>query len=258
MLSILSPAKKLNFEPLNRNCESSEPIFNARAARLAKVAATLGSTGIAKLMNISPKLAELNDKRFKKFSNATSHVQTKQAVFAFAGDTYVGLDATTINPSCDIFFQENIRILSGLYGVLKPFDMIQPYRLEMGSKLETSSGNNLYQFWGDTILRSLETELEKHSGNEIINLASDEYFKVLGKKNFSEQVITPKFYEKKAGNYKLISFFAKKARGLMARYIVTNKLTNPEDLKSFNLANYRYEQDKSSKEVLVFSRETKG
>ncbi len=257
MLSILSPAKKLNFEPLSRNCERSEPIFKEEADTLAEIAATLEPEHIAKLMNISSKLAELNSQRFKIFSNCPSNMQTKQAVFAFAGDTYVGLGSNTIKPEHDIFFQDNIRILSGLYGVLRPFDMIQPYRLEMGSKLRTLKGQNLYQFWGNKVLQSLKTDLQRHSHKIIVNLASDEYFKVLGKNIIPETVITPKFYEKKADDYKLISFFAKKARGLMARYIISNKLIKPDDIKSFDLGNYKFEQNKSTETTFVFSRDAK-
>ena len=254
MLSLLSPAKKLNFDKLTRNCESTKPMFGENAFELAKIAATLDTASVGQLMKISPKLADLNSKRFQSFSLEPNKEQVKQAVFAFAGDTYVGLNAIDIDPKLDSFLQGSIRILSGMYGILRPFDLIQPYRLEMGSKLKNPIGNSLYQFWGNRILQSLEVELQNHEFRVLINLASDEYFKVIGAHTSNVNVITPKFYEKKSGEYKLVSFYAKKARGLMARYIVNNEITKPEDIKSFNLEGYIFEGHGSNRNIYVFSR----
>ena len=254
MLSILSPAKKLDFNEMKRNCQSSRPILIEKANEIAKIAATWDSAYIAKLMNLSPKLAELNNERFKNFSEDTNQEKSKQAAFAFAGDTYAGLDAASIDPKYHTFFQSNIRILSGLYGVLRPFDLIQAYRLEMGSKFVHPTGSSLYQFWGPRVKECLENELTDHTHKLIINLASEEYFKVLGEKKHTSRIITPKFYEIRAGEFKLISFYAKKARGLMARYIVENQITEPSELKYFNLEGYQFEQSGSSESEYIFTR----
>ena len=257
MISILSPAKKLNFDTMTRNCESSQPRFKKEANKLATIASKLNSTELSKLMKISPNLAELNKKRFDQFLETPSLSQSKQAAFAFAGDTYVGLSAEDINPEHDVFFQNNIRILSGIYGILRPFDLIQPHRLEMGSRLINDKGSNLYEFWNDTLARYLETELESHSDKTLINLASEEYFKALTfAKEQKLKVITPKFFEIKNGEYKLISFYAKKARGLMARFIVNNKITDPIDIKDFNLEGYKFENISDDGQQFVYTRKS--
>ena len=229
MLSILSPAKKLNFDKLNRNCESSQPKFHQQASELVLKAAELNSSELSQLMKISSNLADLNRNRFNQFSPTPHPEVSKQAAFAFAGDTYTGLNVEQITQENDTFFQDNIRILSGLYGLLRPFDLIQPYRLEMGSKLKT----------------------------HMINLASEEYFKVVRVKAIPLDVITPKFFEMKNGEQKLISFYAKKARGSMARFIVNNKITKPDDIKEFNLDGYVFNSKKSDRKNYIFSRKSK-
>ena len=257
MLSLLSPAKKLNFDKLKRNCEASQPKFHQQASELAVIAAKLSSSELSDLMKISSKLAELNRDRFNQFSATPLPEVSKQAVFAFAGDTYTGLDAQKINQENDTFFQNNIRILSGLYGVLRPFDLIQPYRLEMGSKLKNSVGLNLYEFWGSKITKALQNEIDHHESKTIINLASEEYFKVVNIEAMTLEVITPKFLEIRDGEYKLISFYAKKARGSLAGFIVNNKITKPNDIKEFKQGGYIYNNEKSDKETYVFSRKSK-
>ena len=257
MLSLLSPAKKLNFDKLNRNCEASQPKFHQQASELAVVAAKLSSSELSDLMKISSKLAELNRARFNQFSETPLPAVSKQAVFAFAGDTYTGLNAQQIKQENDTFFQNNIRILSGLYGVLRPFDLIQPYRLEMSSKLKTTKGSNLYEFWGNKIAKTLQNDIDHHENRTVINLASEEYFKVVNIEAMALEVITPKFLEIRDGAYKLISFYAKKARGSMARFIVNNKITRPNDIKEFNQDGYMFNNEKSDKETYVFSRISK-
>ena len=257
MLSLLSPAKKLNFDKLNRNCQASHPKFHQQASQLAVIAAKLSSSELSDLMKISSKLAELNRDRFNQFSTTPLPEASKQAVFAFAGDTYAGLDAKRIEQENDTFFQNNIRILSGLYGVLRPFDLIQPYRLEMGSKLKNPKGSNLYEFWGNKIARTLQHDIGYHENRTVINLASEEYFKVVNVEAIPLEVITPKFLEIRDGEYKLISFYAKKARGSMARFIVNNNITKPTDMKDFNLDGYMFNNGKSDKETYIFSRKSK-
>ncbi len=258
MISLLSPAKKLNFKKMLRNCEASQPVFKEQASKLATVASKLNTIELSKLMNISSNLASLNKDRFDQFSNNPIPEQTKQAAFAFAGDTYSGLSAEIIDPKNHDFFQNNIRILSGLYGILRPFDVIQPYRLEMGSKLKTNESSNLYEFWNDKLAESLKIDLENHSNKSLINLASEEYFKAVAlsaKNNF--KIITPKFYEVKNGNKKLISFYAKKARGLMARFIVSNRIVEPDDIRDFNLEAYKFEEKTDNDQVYIFVRKSK-
>jgi len=257
MLSILSPAKKLNFDKLTRNCEASTPRFLINATNLANIAAELSSQQLSDLMKISPKLAELNRERFKNFSDNPTKDQVKQAAFAFSGDTYIGLGVDKINPNNDQFFQKNIRILSGLYGLLRPFDEIQPYRLEMGSKLKNPKGNNLYAFWGHRIVQELETDIKNHEHKNIINLASEEYFKVVKTQQLNMKIITPKFFEIKSGQRKIVSFYAKKARGLMARFIVNNKITKPNEIKLFDLNSYKFDNLNSDDNTYIFTRKIK-
>ena len=224
---------------------------------LAKIASKLDAVELSNLMNISSNLANLNKERFDKFSVDPLSENSKQAAFAFAGDTYEGLSAEKINPENDIFFQNNIRILSGLYGLLRPFDVIQPYRLEMGSRLANQEGKNLYEFWNNTLAKRLKMELKDHEDASIINLASEEYFKVLKFDKEHLNVIHTKFFEIRNGNYKLISFYAKKARGLMARFIIENRISKPNDLKDFNLDDYNFQKELSKEDTYVFSRKSK-
>ena len=254
MISLLSPAKKLNYEPITRNCQISAPKFSAEAIGLAKTVSKLNVSQLSNLMNISSSLSELNQNRFLNFSDKPKKHNLKQAAFTFAGDTYVGLNALSLDPKTDTFFQRNIRIISGLYGLLRPFDMIQAHRLEMGSKLLNSKGKNLYEFWGNTLTLELEETLKKHERKVIINLASDEYFRAINTKALSTKVITPKFFEKRDGKQKMISFYAKKARGSLAGFIVKNEIDNPEDLKGFNTDGYRFIAEQSNDSTFVFER----
>ena len=201
-------------------------------------------------MDISPKLAELNRERFQDFGKQDKIA----AAFAFAGDTYKGLDIKTMSSDDILWAQKHLRILSGLYGLLKPLDLMQAYRLEKGTKLDTARGKNLYEFWGDIITNHLNDALAAQGDDTLINLASNEYFKSVKKKALNANIITPSFKDWKNGQYKMISFFAKKARGLMARYIIENKLTQVEALKSFNYGGYQYNEELSKNNDWVFTR----
>jgi cytoplasmic iron level regulating protein YaaA (DUF328/UPF0246 family) len=250
MLAVISPAKKMNFEPVTDIGETM-PDFVTDANTLAKLARKLSVPDLRAMMKISDDLATLNRERFQAFSDTPEPRATKQAAFAFAGDTYTGLQAANLSADDLEYAQDHLRILSGLYGVLRPLDRIQPYRLEMGRKLATKSGNTLYAYWGDRIGASLD----QVSGGVIVNLASNEYFKAAGKK-MTSRVITPAFKEEREDGLKMIGLFAKKARGAMARFIVQNRVETVEGLKDFNTDGYRFRAELSGENDWVFSRTT--
>ena len=256
MLSIISPAKKLDFTKIQIHNELTAPLFNAEAFSLANVAAELSKKELSQLMSLSDNLTQLNYERFQKFKQKPKQIETKPAALAFNGDTYVGLKAQTFSPQDFEFAQKNLRILSGLYGLLRPLDNIQPYRLEMGSALKNSSGNNLYDYWSELISQRLAIELSEKKSNSIINLASNEYSKVLNKKILNTKIICPQFLEERESELKNISFFSKKARGSMARFIIINKIENPLDIRAFNLENYRHRPELSSEEKPIFTRKS--
>ena len=205
-------------------------------------------------MHISPKLAELNADRYAQWLPGEAQINARPAVFAFKGDVYIGLDIESFTEEDIAFAQEHLRILSGLYGLLKPLDLIQAYRLEMGTKLRVGRKNNLYEFWGDKLTQTLNQELEGTSSPFLINLASNEYYSAIQPKSFKGNIITPNFLDWKNGKYKSISFFLKKARGMMAAWIIKHRIQNPEDLMSFEMAGYSYHPEFSSEEDPVFSR----
>jgi cytoplasmic iron level regulating protein YaaA (DUF328/UPF0246 family) len=250
MLAVISPAKKMDFEPVE-GLTSSAPDFVADANTLAKHARKLSVSDLRAMMKISEDLATLNRERFQAFSEAPDDRVTKQAAFAFAGDTYTGLQANSLSSDDLDYAQDHLRILSGLYGVLRPLDRIQPYRLEMGRKLATKSGNTLYAFWDDRIGAALDDV----SDGVIVNLASNEYFKAAGKK-MNSRVITPAFKEEREDGLKMIGLFAKKARGAMARFIVQNRIERVDGLKDFNTDGYSFRADLSGENDWVFSRVT--
>ncbi len=219
MLAVLSPAKKLNFDPLEDGFAQSLPAFQKDANTLAKIARKLSVSDLRGLMKISEDLASLNKTRFAAFAPASDEQNSKQAAFAFAGDTYTGLQAENLETDDVTYAQEHIRILSGLYGVLKPLDRIQPYRLEMGSRLQNKAGTNLYAYWGDRV----GAALDQAADGVVVNCASNEYFKATGK-NMTSRIITPSFKEERDDELKMIGFFAKKARGMMARFMVLNRI----------------------------------
>ena len=251
MLAVLSPAKKLNFDPLAENFAESLPAFQDDANKLAKIACKLSVSDLRNLMKISEDLAALNKTRFTAFAPASDDLNSKQAAFAFAGDTYTGLQAENLETDDVTYAQDHLRILSGLYGVLKPLDRIQPYRLEMGSRLQNKAGTNLYAYWGDRI----GAALDRVSNGVVINCASNEYFKATGK-NMTSRIITPAFKEERDSELKMIGFFAKKARGLMARFMVLNRIETPEGLKDFDLDGYKFQPKLSGENDWVFTRKT--
>lgn len=252
MLVVISPAKTLDFETPARTNIASTPRFLEDSQALVERMRELAPADIAKLMKISDKLAILNSTRYETWSLPFTLENAKQAVLAFKGDVYTGLDAETLSPQQDDYAQQHLRILSGLYGLVKPLDLIQPYRLEMGTKLSNLRGKDLYQFWGDKITDSLNNELAKN--DVLINLASNEYFKSVQPKRLNARIITPVFKDTKNGVQKIISFYAKKARGLMVRYMIDNQIDNADALKDFNVAGYQFEASKSSENEWVFTR----
>lgn len=254
MIIILSPAKTLDFSKQTITKHESQIEFLEQAQTLANILKTYTATEIGDMMSISPKLSQLNFDRFQKWEHPFDPNMTKQALLAFKGDVYEGINAETFSPRDFEEAQIKLRILSGLYGILKPMDMILPYRLEMGTKLDNEKGTNLYTFWGDMLTENLNHDLMKN-GNLLINLASNEYFKALKNKKLKADIVTPVFKDFKNGTYKMISFYAKKARGLMTRFIIQNRLTDAEDLKHFDLEGYSFNSKLTVKtNELVFTR----
>ncbi len=252
MLTVISPAKTLDFDTPASTKKSSTPNFPTKTRELVDVMREKSAKDLTKLMGISPKLGELNAERFQQFK--TRSKDGKQAVLAFKGDVYIGLDAESYSERDFTFAQKNLRILSGLYGLLKPLDIIQPYRLEMGTKLKTKRGKNLYEYWGSDIGQTLAEELSGHRNKSLINLASNEYFKAVDAQALPSRVITPVFKDYSNGSYKILSFFAKKARGAMATFIVRNRISKPDDLKEFAEDGYVFNDSYSSDDQWVFTR----
>lgn len=253
MLVVVSPAKRLDWSPIAG--ETSQPDFADEALRLAKTARNLTLGDLQKLMSLSPDLAKLNRDRFKAYEDEPDRFTTRPAVHAFNGDTYIGLEASSLDADEMTWAQEHLRILSGLYGILRPMDAIQAYRLEMGSRLKTRRGKNLYEFWRDSIAKNLNAQAKELGTDILVNCASQEYFGAVDPKALKLRVITPVFMEEKGGTHKIVSFFAKKARGSMARYIIQRRLTNPEGLKEFDLGGYVYQPDMSEGDRMVFLRD---
>lgn len=254
MLLVVSPAKKLDFEsPLATN-KFTQPDLLEESQLLIDECVKLSPTDIASLMKLSDKLAGLNAARFGEWATPFTPENARQAILSFNGDVYTGLDAQSFTDEDFDFAQQHFRILSGLYGVLKPLDLMQAYRLEMGCKLANSRGSNLYHFWGEIITNELNKLLDEQSDDILINLASTEYFKSVNKKSLNATIITPVFKDWKNGQFKMISFYAKKARGLMARYIIQNKLNNVDEIKAFDVAGYQYSKELSKGNDWVFTR----
>lgn len=250
MLVVVSPAKKLDMRT-DHGVETSAPAFQDQAEELVKVARKLSVGDLQKLMGISENLARLNTERFSDFGK----MPQKAAALAFAGDTYLGLEAGSLDAEELAWAQDHLRILSGLYGLLRPLDAIQPYRLEMGSRLKTDRGNSLYDFWADRISQALNAQAAEIQADVLVNCASQEYFGAVDKSALDLRVITPVFMEEKSGAAKIVSFYAKKARGAMARFIIQNRLKSPETLKEFDTGGYRYRDDLSDGANWVFLRD---
>lgn len=255
MLTVISPAKKLDFEGVTPKVATSFPDFQADAYSLSRTARRLSVADLRKLMSISQPLAKLNQDRFKAFAETPLAEDTKSAALAFAGDTYMGLEAGTLDAEEMAYAQDHLRILSGLYGLLRPMDLIQPYRLEMGSRLATRRGKNLYQYWRDRLSIALNEQAEVTGSDTLLNCASVEYFTAVDPAALKLRVVTPVFMEDREGDSKIVSFFAKRARGAMARYVMQNRLTNAEDLKGFDLGGYGFRADLSEGDRMVFTRD---
>jgi len=254
MLMVISPAKTLDYESPLATDKNSQPDFLDDACELVDQLKTLEPHDISKLMGVSDKLAQLNAERFRAWQTPFTQDNAKQAILAFKGDVYSGLDAESFNDKEFNIAQKRLRMLSGLYGVLKPLDLMQPYRLEMGTKFENSRGKDLYAFWGTKITDELNRLLKADDG-VLVNLASNEYFKSVLKKELDARLITPQFKDWKNGQYKMISFYAKKARGLMCRYAIQNNITQADDLKGFDLQGYRFSEEQSDADNWVFLRD---
>ncbi len=255
MLTVISPAKTLDFETPPGTRKTTQPQFLARAAELVEDARALSPDDIRALMGVSANIAELNHQRFMDWGLPFTLDNAKQSLLAFKGDVYVGLQAQTLSAAQLNFAQQHLCILSGLYGLLRPLDLMQPYRLEMGLAFANRGGRNLYEFWGDSITAALNTHLRKSGTKVLVNLASNEYFRSVQARALDADVVTPVFKDLKGEQYKVISFFAKRARGQMARFIIDHELNEPDGMKKFKTDGYRYNKPQSSARELVFTRD---
>ena len=255
MLILISPAKNLNFDPLERELEVTQPAFLKETRALAKTAKSLSKSQLKRLMNLSDKLTELNYERFQAFKTPFTLENAKPAALAFAGDVYQGLQASTLKSDDLNWAQDHLRILSGLYGLLRPLDLIQPYRLEMGRPLKTDQANDLYGFWQDKLTRQVNKDL--NGSKTLVNLASNEYFGAIDPDKIKGEIITPQFKEIRDGKARFISFSAKKARGTMARYIIDQRIDEPEKLKGFKREGYKFNKTLSKGTQWVFTRTPK-
>lgn len=255
MLTVISPAKTLDFDTPPTTRRATQPVFLDRAAELVEDARALGPEDIGSLMGVSEQLAQLNHQRFMNWHVPFSLDNAKQSILAFKGDVYTGLEAETMNDAQLRYAQKHLRILSGLYGLLRPLDLMQPYRLEMGLKFGNRGGGNLYAFWGDAITESLDEQIGSSGSRVLVNLASQEYFKSIKPRELQADIVTPVFKDLRGGKYRVITFFAKKARGRMARYIIDNEVNEPGGLKRFRRDGYRYNKAESGARELVFTRD---
>jgi cytoplasmic iron level regulating protein YaaA (DUF328/UPF0246 family) len=254
MLAIISPAKKLDFDTESPIEDATDFRFAEQAQALITELRTYNAEGIKKLMKLSDSLASLNADRYASWHPEMTEQNSKQALFAFKGDVYTGMSADTLTYEQILAAQGSLRILSGLYGLLRPLDRIQPYRLEMGTKLKTDRGTNLYQFWGSALTETLNRDIEQLNADRLINLASVEYFSVLQPGDINVPLITPVFKDEKNGEYKVRSFFAKKARGMMVRFILDESPSSEEALKRFNYGGYKFDPAESDATHWVFKR----
>lgn len=254
MLMVISPAKTLDYESPLATSRFTQPALLEKSQQLIDVARDLSPAQIASLMGISDKLTHLNADRFSQWQPPFSPDNARQAILAFKGDVYTGLQAETFSEADFDFAQKHLRMLSGLYGLLRPLDLMQPYRLEMGIKLANPAGKDLYSFWGDLLTQKLNDALAEQGDDVLINLASDEYFKAIKPKQLNAELVKPVFLDEKNGKFKVISFYAKKARGLMSRYVIEKRLTKPTQLKKFDVNGYFFDAAESKGNELVFKR----
>ena len=251
MLALISPAKTLDYTSELPTDQHTQHRLLEQSEQLIEVCRQLSVTQVASLMSVSEKIAQLNVARFQDWTPEFDFSNARQALFAFKGDVYTGLDAYTLNNI--EFAQQHVRMLSGLYGLLRPLDLIMPYRLEMGTKLNNHMGTNLYHFWGDQITDLINQDLKQTNSQILVNLASNEYYKAVNEKKINAEIVQPVFLDRKGDEYKTISFYAKKARGFMTRFIVENKLNTVEQLKDFNTEGYYF--DSTNGKELIFKRE---
>jgi cytoplasmic iron level regulating protein YaaA (DUF328/UPF0246 family) len=255
MLIVISPAKTLDYETPPVTKTHTKPSMLKQSQQLIDILRNYSALDLAELMNLSMKLAELNFERYQDWKLPFNSKNAKQAVLTMKGDVYTGLDAENLTQEDLDFAQQHLRILSGLYGVLRPLDLMQPYRLEMSTKLANAQGKDLYSFWGERITQTINKALKAQGDDILINLASNEYFKSIKPKLLEGRIITPQFKEKKNGSYRTISIFAKRARGLMSRYIIENRLQDPQAIKTFKTDGYRFSRQLSKDDQWVFVRD---
>lgn len=255
MFIVISPAKTLDYDSPLAFEQYTQPRLLTHSAELIACCRQLTASQLADLMKISDKLAQLNSERFHAWQPDFHLQNARQAILAFKGDVYTGLDVDSLTEADIAFAQQHLRILSGLYGLLRPLDLMMPYRLEMATKLKNPRGKDLYQFWDNRITELLQQDMQQQQDDVLINLASDEYYTAVKPKNLTARIIKPVFLDQKNGKYKVISFYAKKARGLMSRFIIQHQLQQPEDLKAFNLNGYYYSAEHSNTDDWVFLRD---
>lgn len=254
MLLVLSPAKSLDFASPVPTGKFTQPDYLEDSAQLIKTLRQKSPEELSELMHISAKLGELNFQRNLSWHTPFDTNNARQAIYAFTGDVYLGLDVSALNQQDMAYAQNHVRILSGLYGLLRPLDLMQPYRLEMGTALSQGKHKNLYEFWGSRLSEGLNAAISGHRNRVLLNLASNEYFRAVDKKVLDADIISPVFKDYKNGQYKIISFFAKKARGMMAAYVISNRLDSPAGLRDFDIAGYRYSANDSTDTAPVFLR----
>ncbi len=254
MLTVISPAKKLDFDTSGKPFDTTRPALLPESRKLNKILREYSSPDLMELMHISSNIAELNVERNHQWKTPFTEKNASPAIMAFKGDVYQSLNAETLNKNDLEFGQKYLRILSGLYGILRPMDLMQAYRLEMGTRLQNPRGKNLYDFWGNAITEKLDEELAGHKSRTLVNLASNEYFKVVKPGILNADIITPAFRERRDGDFKIIGILAKKARGLMSRFIIKNRIDNPDDLKGFDLDGYRFNESLSTDRNWAFTR----
>lgn len=255
MLMVISPAKTLDFQTPPTTERFTQPQYLDHSQELITQLRELTPSQISELMHLSDKLAGLNAARFGSWTPAFTPSNAKQALLAFKGDVYTGLAADTLSDTELDYAQQHLRMLSGLYGLLRPLDLMQPYRLEMGTKLTNARGKDLYAFWGNRISEWLNEALAEQGDDVLLNLASNEYFSAVKRPALNARVIDTEFRDQKNGQYKIISFYAKKARGMMSRFVISERISNPEHLKQFDVQGYRYAKELSTADKLVFLRE---
>lgn len=255
MIAVISPAKTLDFETPVKFDHHTSPRFSTQTNRLIRELRLKKAHEIQSLMSVSENIASLNVRRYKDYRREHTVENSRPSIHAFKGDVYIGLDVDQFDTSDLDFSQKHLRILSGLYGLLRPMDIIQPYRLEMGTSLPVGEHPTLYKYWNDQIVKLIHKDLKEHDDNVIVNLASNEYFKAIQRKSLKSHVINVEFLDWKNGKYKVISFFAKKARGMMARYIIKNRINEVELLKGFDYEGYYFDPQVSTENQLVFKRD---